>query len=400
MKKADAKLQAMGLLGLALGAAALSAGCGGTTPAAPQRGPVEVTTVTVSPTAVVLTTELPGRTSAFLVAEVRPQVSGILQERLFEEGADVKAGDLLFQIDPAQYEAAVAEAEAALAAAEALLPAVQSRAQRVKDAATTHAASQQDADDAESALQAAVARVAASKAALERARINLAYTPLRAPISGRIGKAALTVGALVTAHQPIPLAVIQQIDPIYVDVTQASADLLRLQRRGVSGELTRDETQRKVRLLLEDGTPYPLEGTLQFRDVTVDPTTGSVTLRMVFPNPDQILLPGMFVRAIVEEGVNEEALLVPQPGVTRDVRGRPIAWVVNAAGIVERRDLELDRAIGDAWLLISGLAAGDRVIIEGTQKVREGEKVLAVPDAGQAPAAAAIAEEESSQGLE
>ncbi|MBP7148604.1 MAG: efflux RND transporter periplasmic adaptor subunit [Acidobacteria bacterium] len=346
----------------------------------PQRGPAEVATVTVRAERAVLTTELPGRTAAHLVAEVRPQVNGIIQARRFAEGSDVKAGQLLYQIDPAPYKAAVEQAEAALAMAEANLPAARSRAERLEGLVEIRAAGQQDYDDATAALRQAEAAVAANRAALESARINLSYTPVKAPISGRIGKSAVTVGALVTAYQPVPLAMIQEIDPIYVDVTQSSADLLRLRNKFSSGALKRDEdAARKVRLLLEDGTPYPQEGTLQFRDVTVDPTTGSVIVRMVFPNPEHVLLPGMFVRAVIEEGLAENAIFAPQQGVTRDPRGNARVLVVGADGKVEERAIEVGRAIGDRWLVTKGLADGEQVIVEGLQNVRPGDTVKAVP---------------------
>ncbi len=366
-------------LGLAAIAAALTFGCGGRPPAAAPAA-VEVGVVTVQPERVVLTTELPGRTTAFRIAEIRPQVSGIIRDRTFAEGADVATGALLYQIDPAPYEAAHEQAKAALAMAEASLPAIRSRAERMKQLVAIHAVGEQDADDAAAALLRAEASVAASRAAVDSARINLEYTPIRSPIPGRIGRSSVTQGALVTAYQPVPLAVVQQLDPIYVDVPQASAELLRLRRALDSGQLKRDETiARDVKLLLEDGTPYPLAGTLQFRDVTVEPATGSVTLRMVFPNPDHVLLPGMFVRAVVEMGVNEQAILAPQQGVSRDTKGNPVAWVVGAEDKVEQRTLELDRAVGDAWLVTKGLAPGDRVIVEGLQKVRPGAAVRAVP---------------------
>jgi len=377
---------------LAATAAVLASGCGRQA-APPPRGPAEVAVVTLEPEGVTLTRELPGRTSAYLVAEIRPQVSGLIQQRRLTEGADVKSGDLLYQIDPAPYQAVVDQAAAALAVAEASVPALRSRAERLQGLVEIHAVGEQDADDAAAALAQAEANVLAARAALESARINLAYTPIRAPISGRIGISNVTVGALVTAYQPVPLAVIQQLDPIYVDVTQASADLLQLRRNAARTPFEVDKPEvRAVRLLLEDGTPYPLEGTLQFRDVTVEESTGSVTLRMVFPNPDHLLLPGMYVRAVVDEGTSDRAILAPQQGVGRDVKGRPYAWVVNAEGKVEQRMLEVNRAIGDRWLVTSGLAAGDRVIVEGLQKVRPGDPVRAVPFAvpggGAAPAAA------------
>ena len=370
----------------------LGAACGGRPPQRGTQGPVEVGVVTIAPERVVLTTELPGRTSAYLVAEVRPQVNGIIQKRLFVEGADVRAGELLYQIDPAQYQAAYDQAAAALAVAEANLPAARSRAERFKGLVAINAVGQQDYDDAAAALARAEAAVAASRATLESARINLAYTPVRAPIAGRVGRSSVTVGALVAAYQPVPLAVIQQLDPIYVDVTQSSAEMLRLRRALESGTLRRDaEGYGKVRLLLEDGTPYPLAGTLKFADVTVDASTGSVILRLVFPNPDEVLLPGMFVRAVVEQGVDDAAILAPQQGVTRNPRGEPIALVVGADGKAEQRRLEVVRAIGDSWVVTKGLAAGDRLIVDGLQRVRAGAEVSAVPFVPPTPAAGADA---------
>ena len=376
--------------GLGLAAAVAAAGCA-RRQAPPPMGPVEVSTVTVHAERVVLTTELPGRTCAYLIAEIRPQVNGIIQNRHFEEGKDVREGSLLYQIDPAPYQAAYDQAKATLAVAEANLPATRSRAERLSGLVEIHAVGQQDYDDAQAALLRAEAGVASAKAAVESARINLSYTPLKAPITGRIGRSAVTVGAMVTAYQPAALAVIQKLDPIYVDVTQASADLLRLRRDLESGQLKTSGSVRKVKLLLEDGTPYPHEGTLQFRDVTVDATTGSVILRMVFPNPDYTLLPGMFVRATVEEGVSEKAVLAPQQGVSRDAKGNATALVVGKDGKVEERSLELDRAMGDRWLVTAGLADGDQVIVEGLQKIRASVPVKPVPfvprPAGGAPPA-------------
>jgi|NGEPerStandDraft_6_1074524.scaffolds.fasta_scaffold00426_9 membrane fusion protein (multidrug efflux system) len=370
---------------LAATAATLTLACGKGRSGPPQQGPVEVGTVTVNPEKVVLTTELPGRTSPYLVAEVRPQVNGLIRERAFEEGSNVKAGALLYQIDPAPYQAAYEQAKATLAMAEANVPAARLRAERLKGLVEIKATGRQNYDDALAALQQAEASVAAARAAEESARINLSYTPIRAPIPGRTGKSSVTVGALVTGYQPVPLVVIQQLDPIYVDVTQSSAEILRLRQSLASGRLKRSgDGWSRVKLLLEDGTPYPLAGKLKFRDVTVDPTTGSVTLRMVFPNPDNVLLPGMFVRAIVEEGVNEEAILVPQQGVTRDQKGDPYALVAGKDGKVEQRMLTLDRALGDRWLVTKGLAAEDRVIVDGLQRVRPGTEVKAVPFAAAA----------------
>lgn len=340
----------------------------------------EVAVVALQTERLTLTTELPGRTTAFLVAEIRPQVNGILQKRLFTEGADVRAGSVLYQIDPAPYQAVFEQAKAALAVAESHVPSARSRAERFKNLVAIHAVGQQDYDDAVAALATAEAGAASARAALETARINLEYTPIKSPISGRIGRSGVTVGALVNAYQGTPLAVVQQMDPIYVDVIQSSAEVLRLRRNMESGRLKQDkEAWSKVRLRLEDGTPYPLEGTLQFRDITVDPSTGSVVLRAVFPNPDKVLLPGMFVRAVVEEGLSDQALLVPQQGVSRDTKGQPYALIVNGEDKVEQRSLELDRAIGDKWLVTKGLAAGDRVVVEGQLRVRPGASVKVVP---------------------
>lgn len=367
-------------LGVALSLAALGAGC--TRSAAPPTGPaaVSVGVVTVRPQHVVLTTELPGRTCAYLVADVRPQVNGLIQRRAFVEGADVKAGSLLYLIDPAPYQAAFDQAAASLAVAESNVPALRSRTDRLKELVAIHAVGEQDYDDAVSALARAEAGVLAGKAAVQSARINLQYTPVKAPISGRIGRSNVTVGAMVTAYQPVALATVQQLDPIYVDVTQATADILRLTDRVERGHLKAGMREdKKVKLLLEDGTPYPLEGKLQFRDVSVDQATGSVILRMVFPNPQRILLPGMFVRAVVEEGESDQAILAPQQGISRDPKGNPVALVVNADGKVEKRALQVDRAIGASWLVTSGLSAGDRVIVEGKDKVRPGLAVRVVP---------------------
>lgn len=373
VRSALSRWAAVGLLA----ALAAAAACKSATPRA--AAVPEVATVTLSAERLTLTTELPGRTSAYLVAEIRPQVNGILQKRLFTEGSDVKAGSTLYQIDPAPYRAAFEQAKAALAVAEANLPSARSRVERFKNLVAIHAVGQQDYDDAVATLATAEAGAASARAALENARINLEYTPIKSPISGRIGRSSVTVGALVNAYQGTPLAVVQQMDPIYVDVIQSSAEVLRLRRNMESGRLKQDkEAWSKVRLRLEDGTAYAPEGTLQFRDITVDPTTGSVTVRAVFPNPDEILLPGMFVRAVVEEGVNEHALLVPQQGVSRDTKGNPYALIVNGESNVEQRPLELDRAIGDKWLVGKGLAAGDRIIVEGQLRVRPGSPVKAV----------------------
>ena len=364
------------------GSASLLAGCGRNAPSAgpPPRGPAEVGVVTVRQERVTLTKELPGRTSAYLMAEVRPQVGGIVQERLFTEGQDVKAGDILYKISPATYQAASASAKAALARAEANLAPIRIKAERYSELVGIKAVSRQDRDEAVAAVKQVEAEIEVQKAALDNAQINLAYTSITAPISGRIGKSNLTVGALATANQGYALAVIQQIDPLYVDVTQSSADLLRLRRNIDNGSIKRGgEGQTRVRLLLEDGTPYPLPGLLKFSDITVDPGTGSVTLRTVFPNPRHVLLPGMYVRAILEEGVNDRAILVPQRGVTRDQKGNAIAMIVDGSSKVVPRVLKIDRSIGDRWLIADGLNPGDRVIVEGLQKIAPGATVNAVP---------------------
>ena len=354
-------------------------GCNGQTEAQQAAQAPEVAVVVIQPQRVELSTELPGRTSPYRIAEIRPQVSGIVQKRLFQEGADVKAGQLLYQIDSAPFQVAHESARASLAKAQANLPSLKLKAERYKELLAEDAVSRQDYDDAAASVEQSRAEVEYWKAAVEAARINLGYTRVAAPISGRIGKSSVTDGALVTAYQPAPLAVIQQLDPIYVDVTQSSAELLRLRRNLESGRLSADgETSRKVRLLLEDGAPYPQEGTLQFRDVTVDPTTGSFTLRIVVPNQRNLLLPGMFLRAVVQEGVMEQAILAPQQGIIRTPKGEPVAWVVDESGKVQQRPLTLNRTIGNAWLVSSGLAAGDRVIVEGMLNVRPGMVVKAV----------------------
>jgi len=339
----------------------------------------EVATVTIQPQQLVLTTELPGRTSPYRVSEIRPQVNGIIQKRLFTEGSDVKAGEVLYQIDPAPFQAALDSAKASLAKSEASLLVTRLRFERYKGLLAEKAVSQQDYDDKEAALKQAEADIEYCKAAVVTARINLDYTRVTAPISGRIGKSNVTDGALVTAYQTLTLATIQQLDPIYADVPRSTIELLRLKRRLAEGRFNQNgKNQKKVKLILEDGTAYPQEGTLQFHDVTVDPTTGSIILRIVVPNPEGVLLPGMFVRAVVEEGVSEQAILVPQQGVNRNPKGEPFALVVDDAGTVEQRMLTLNRAIGDKWLVASGLSAGDRVVVEGMLNVRPGSAVKAV----------------------
>ena len=340
----------------------------------------EVGVVEMSVGEVTLTTELSGRISSQLVAEVRPQVGGIIEKRLFTEGADVKAGQPLYQIDPAIYKAAYDSAKATLAKSEANVLTLRQKADRYKQLVTINAVSRQESDDASAAFQAAEADVEASKAAVESAQINLAYTKITASISGRIGRSSVTPGALVTASQASALATIQQLDPVYVDITQTSAELLRLKQRLAKGEIKGKEAdQTKVQLLLEDGSAYPFEGILKFSEVTVDQGTGSVTLRAQCPNPNQLLLPGMFVRAIVQEGVQEQAMLVPQRCVSRDPAGNAIALVIGEKNVVERHIIKTERAVGDAWLVTDGLKAGEKVIAEGLQRIRPGMTVKVVP---------------------
>lgn len=394
------------------------AGCQGEQASPPPPAP-EVAVVTVQPQSVVLTTELPGRTSACRVAEIRPQVSGLIQKRLFTEGSDVNAGEVLYQIDPAPFQAALDNADASLLAArqaaeraratlavtianlkrhEATLTLAKTNLQRYENLLKTHAVSAMqrdqaatDVDVAEATLRAAEAQVECDRqavgaaeasiqqaeAALETSRINLAYTKITAPISGRIGRSNVTEGAIVTAYQPVALATIQELDPIYVDVPQSTVELNRLKRSLANGRLKDNGTDR-VKIVLEDGTAYPLEGSLKFCDVTVDPTTGSVVMRIVVPNPGAILLPGMFVRATIEEGVNDQAILIPQQAVSRDPKGNPVALVVDTEGNAQQRRLSTDRALGNQWLVSSGLVEGDRVVVEGVQRVRPGAAVKVV----------------------
>ena len=362
--------------------ALLLTACGGPPGGPPPQlsGPPQVSVLVVQPQRVALDTELPGRTVPYQIAEVRPQVTGLIQARNFEEGSVVKAGQPLYQIDAASYQASYDSARATLAKSEANLRSTRLKSQRYDELVTIKAVSQQDHDDASAALQQGEAEVAASKAALETARIDLARTRVVSPITGRIGKSSVTPGALVTANQATLLSTVQQLDPIYVDVTQSSSSVLRLKHALAQGELkSGGPNAAVVKLMLEDGSTYPIAGKLQFSDVTVDQGTGAITLRAVFPNPNADLLPGMYVRAVVEEGVSDQALLVPQPAVSRDSTGKPIAYVVGADGKLESRALTTGRAIGDKWLVTSGLKAGERLVVEGQQKARPGQPVNAVP---------------------
>jgi membrane fusion protein (multidrug efflux system) len=374
------KLSHFPWLNLCFVAVALS-GCGKTDKPSASDSPIqEVGTVTLTAQRIAITEELPGRTTAFRISDVRPQVNGIILKRMFTEGSEVTEGQQLYQIDPASYQAAYDSARAALAKAEATLAVDKLTEQRQKKLADTHVIAPQDYDTAYATMREAEADVALNKASVETTQISQTYTRVLSPLSGRIGRSSVTEGALVTNGQTTALATVQQLDPIYVDLTQSSSQLLRLQRELNNGQLKSARDQNAtVRLILEDGTEYPEKGTLQFSEVSVDQGTGSVTLRAVFPNPRQILLPGMFVRAQVEEGVNEQAILVPQRGVTRNQRGEPTALVVGENNKVELRSLRTERTIGENWLVTSGLNAGDKVIIDGLQKISPGAEVKTVP---------------------
>ena len=338
-------------------------------------GPREVVIIKLEPRREVYTTALAGRIASFQVAEVRPQVGGILQQRLFTEGADVKAGQALYQIDPATYEAALDSAQAALMKAEANVTPARLKAERFRELLAIKAVSKQEYDDAQAAFKQAEADVAVNRAAVKTARINLEYTKVRSPISGRIGKSAFTPGALVTANQAQALTSVRQLDPVYVDITQSSQDLLRLRAQFTNGELRSAAEEAPVRLKLENGAMYPHEGRLQFTDVSVDESTGMVSLRALFPNPEHILLPGMYVRAVIAEGVDENALLVPQRALRRDPKGQASVLLVDGGGKVDVRLVDVGRTVGDSWQVLSGLKPGDRVIVEGGQNVRPGMSV-------------------------
>ncbi len=358
------------------------AGCGGGgKAAAPQGGmpPPEVVVMTARPEAIPLTVELPGRTAPYLVAELRPQVGGIIKARTFEEGSLVEAGQLLYQIDPALYQAELERAKAGLARAEAGLNVSKLKAQRAAELVKINAVSKEVRDDAQAALKQAQADVALARAALEKAQIDLNYTRVSAPISGRIGRSNVTQGALVTANQDQALATVQQLDPIYVDLTQSSADLLAFKRNLDSGKVQRTATDGiPVTLLLEDGSVYPQEGRLAFSEVTVNQDTGSVTLRAVFPNPKGDLLPGMYVRARLAQGVEDKAVRVPHAALVRDAKGMALLMLVNAENKVEPRPVTAYRSLGKDWVISEGLSGGERVIVAGLQKARPGSQVKTV----------------------
>jgi membrane fusion protein (multidrug efflux system) len=346
--------------------------------------PPEVSVITLSPRAISITDQLPGRTTAFRVAEVRPQVTGIVKQRTFVEGSDVKAGQPLYQIDPGSYRAALNSAQAALQRAEAQAVSARLLEERYAPLIAANAVSKQENDDAIAARARAEADVAAARAQVDNARINVVYTQVLSPITGRIGRALVTEGALVTSEQQSPLATVQQLDPIYVDITQSSTEMLRLQRQLASGELVKtDDNQAEVGLTLEDGSLYAERGRLKVSEVSVDPSTGSVVLRAEFPNPKRELLPGMFVRAQLTRGTRSAALLVPQRGVTHNPKGDALVLVVEQDDKVAERVVTADRVIDGEWLITAGLNAGDRVIVDGLQKAKPGSPVKPVPAAGE-----------------
>jgi membrane fusion protein, multidrug efflux system len=373
---------ARGSLFCVLGIAVLAlAGCGrgGGHEGYGNRVP-EVGVVTIAYRDALLTTELPGRTSPFQQADVRPQVNGILKSRLFEEGGTVRAGQALYQIDPAPYQAAFDSAKAALANAQANLATTHAKAERYASLLKQSAIAPQDYDDAQAAYKQAAANVLQQAANLESAKINLGYTRITAPVTGRIGRSLVTVGALVTADQTTPLATIQTLDPIYIDINQSTTELLRLKNEMAAGGISGGTpAAARVTLTLEDGSTYPTEGTLQFSEASVDANTGTVVLRAVFPNPNALLLPGMYVRARIIEGINRRAILAPQQGVSRNEKGEPTALIVDSRGIARLRVLQAPRAIGDSWLVTAGLSPGDRLIVDGLQSVQPDKPVHAVP---------------------
>jgi membrane fusion protein (multidrug efflux system) len=355
---------------------ALLSACGGQRAPAQGPGAVPVTVVTLEPQTVTLTRELPGRTSPFLVAEIRPQVTGIVARRLFAEGSSVTAGEPLYQLDDLTYRASYASARASVARAQAAMNVARLHARRFAELFARNLVSQQDNENAAAALEQAEADLAVAEATARSAQVVLGYARITSPIAGRIGKSAVTQGALVTANQSAPLATVQQLDPLYVDLSQSSAEWLELRKARDAGALDAG-ADLPVTILLEDGTRYQHPGKLQFSDVSVDPSTGSYALRAVVPNPDNMLLPGMYVRALLATGVRQNALLVPQQGVARDARGATTAMVVGQDGKVEVRQIAVSQTVGDRWLVDGGLSAGDRVIIEGLQRVRPGTPVQA-----------------------
>ena len=349
-------------------------------PAPDKAAPAKVGVITVQSESQTLTSALPGRTSAFMSAEIRPQISGIVQKRLFTEGTTVKAGQALYQIDPAPYQVAEASAKAALAKAQAQARTAQVNAQRNAELVQIDAISRQAYEESQASAQQSASDVAVAQAALQAARINLGYTRITAPIAGRTSLSTVTPGALVTANQAGVLTTIAQIDPVYVDITQSSTDLLQLKRELAQGRFERvGEGAARITLQLEDGSTYPHAGRLQFTGVNVNPSTGAVTLRAVVPNPDGVLMPGMYVQTLLPTGVSSDALLLPQQAVTRDIAGKASALLVNAEHKVERRPIEVDRAIGNRWMVSAGVAPGDTVIVDGFQRIKVGDTVNPQP---------------------
>ncbi|PXA89667.1 efflux transporter periplasmic adaptor subunit [Nostoc sp. 3335mG] len=359
---------------------------------APQ-GPPQVGFVTVQAQPVTLTTQLPGRTAPYETSDVRPQVNGLIQARLFQEGDYVRQGQPLYRIDASPYQAAVASARAALSRANASIASTRNLARRYGELVKINAISRQEYENAVTSAQQAEADIAAQRAALQQAQIDLSRTTIRAPISGRIGRSVYTTGALVSAAQTEALTTIQRLDPIYVDIQQSSADLLKLRQQIMDGDLSRGSGAARVRLKLEDGSTYPIEGTLKFTDVTVDPATGTQAIRAVFANPRGLLLPGMYVRAELVEGTKANGMLVPQRAVTRDPKGSASVLVIGADGKLAPRSLTTDRTVGDAWLVTGGLQPGDKVVVEGAQMLQPGTPVKGYQwnpqTAGQAPQGAA-----------
>jgi len=373
-----------------LGPLVLTQGCNPPAPPIAPAAPPLVGVYRVELQRLAVTTELSGRTSAHLIAEIRPQVGGIVQRRLFEEGTQVRAGQVLYQIDPASFQASFASAQAGVAKAEAMVNSTRLTAQRNSELVKIDAISQQSNDDGQAALTQAQADLEVARAALATARINLERTRITAPISGRVAVSTVTPGALVTANQEVALTSVQQLDPLYVDVVQSSSELLRLKRDLASGALKRGgDHEAPVRLVLEDGSAYGQVGRLQVSGAVVDRNTGSVTLRALVPNSDGILMPGMYVRAQLETGVADQAMLIPQQGITRTPSGEASALVVGRDNKVERRALTVDRVVGNRWQVTSGLKAGDLVIVDGLQRIRVGAVVQAVPvsEAATSPAA-------------
>jgi membrane fusion protein (multidrug efflux system) len=364
--------------------AALAVACGGKQEAPPQMPPPQVTVVTLKTESVTLNRELPGRTTPVLEAEVRPQVNGIVERRLFTEGGIVKAGQSLYVLDDAVYRAEYENARASLAKAQASAQAAKLSAQRALELRKIDAVSEQEKDDAVAAQRSAEADIAAARAMVQRNQVNLRYARIASPITGRVGMSTVTPGALVTANQDAPLATVQQLDPIYVDVNQSSSEWLRLRREIASGQVAAGDAGTPVSIVLEDGSQYNHPGKLQASDVTVDEGTGSFALRILVPNPEYVLRPGMYVTAVLAEAKDADAILAPQQGITRDPKGNASALVIGADGKVALREVKVTRTIGDKWLVEEGLVAGDRVIVEGLQKVQPGMPATAV-EMGSAP---------------